>query len=248
MFNFSLNQEDLVCGDKFKLVKNITFLKIDDALNYIKKNKSLFNVVSHNGDYPLDNRYCEYEYNFPKWFGQNLTNRSNKFYPIPIGLENDYVPNSIEKKKLLLNFSCNQQINPSKLLYINHNIGTNPSERVIPYNMFASNDFITVEHSGGFDYQENYYKKILNHYFTLSPPGNGIDCHRTWEILCLKRIPILKRMGRLEELYKDLPVVFISEYSEITDSFLNKSLELIMNKSFNFDKLKFNYWERYVSS
>jgi len=248
MFNFRINQDDLVWGDKFRLVNNIKFLKIDDALNYIRKNKSLFNIVSHNGDYPVDEKYCAYESNFPKWFGQNLTNRSSKFYPIPIGLENDYVPNSIEKKKLLLNLSCNQQYKPNKLLYINHNIGTNPSERITPYNIFINNDFITVEPSGGFDYQESYYTKILSHYFMLSPPGNGIDCHRTWEILYLKRIPIIKRIGRLEELYQDLPVLFINDYSEISDYFLEKSLDSIMKKSFNFDKLKFNYWEQYVSN
>lgn len=248
MFDFKIEHEDFICGDKFKFVENVKFLKIDDALSFIKRNKSSVNIVSHNGDYPVDDRYCAYESNFPKWFGQNLTNKSSKFHPIPIGLENDYVPNSIEKKRLLLNVSCNQHIKPHKLLYINHNIGTNPGERVGPYNIFTNNDFITIEHSGGFNYQEKYYNNILSHYFILSPPGNGIDCHRTWEILYLKRIPIIKRIGRLEELYQDLPVLFINDYSEISDSFLEKSLDSIMKKSFHFDKLKFNYWKQYVSN
>jgi hypothetical protein len=248
MFNFNIKQDDLICGDKFKSISNVKFIKIDDALNYIKNNKSIVNIVSHNGDYSVDDKYCAYENNFPKWFGQNITNKSNKFYPIPIGLENDYVPNSIEKKKLLINFSNNYETVPYKLLYINHNIGTNPNERIIPYKMFESNDFVTVEHSGGFAYQENYYKNIMNHHFVLSPPGNGIDCHRTWEILYLKRIPIVKRVGRLEELYKDLPVLFINDYSEISKFYLKNFLNKISDQSFNFDKIKFSYWKSFVAS
>ena len=31
------------------------------------------------------------------------------------------------------------------------------------------------------------YRKVLsNSYFVISPPGNGIDCHRTWEALIHK--------------------------------------------------------------
>lgn len=247
MFNFSIEYNDLVWGDKFSSIPGIKFLKIDYAIDFIKNNSSKVNIVTHNGDIAVDDKFSRYDHKFPKWYGQNITTGSSKFYPIPIGLENDYVTNSVEKKHMLVRLSNERShIIPSKMFYMNHNIGTNPGERNKPYHLFITSNWSTVEHSGGFGYQENYYSKILDHFFMLSPPGNGIDCHRTWEILYLKRIPILKRVGRLEELYSDLPVVFIDNYEEISEQFLLESLNNIKNKTFNFNKLNFDYWKNLV--
>lgn len=243
MFNFSIEYDDLIWGDKFSSVPGIKFLKIDDALNFIKNNSSKINIVTHNGDIAVDEKFAPYANKFPKWYGQNIITGSSKFSPIPIGLENDYVANSVEKKHMLVRLSNERSyIMPSKILYINHNIGTNPGERDKPYHLFSTSHWSTVEHSGGFSYQEHYYSKILDHFFMLSPPGNGIDCHRTWEILYLKRIPILKRVGRLEDLYSGLPVVFINNYEEISEEFLLNKYDETLNRSFNFDKLKFSHW------
>lgn len=247
MFNFSIEYNDLVWGDKFASIPGIKFLKIDDAFDFIKNNRSNANIVTHNGDIAVDERFAPYANKFPKWYGQNIITGSPKFSPIPIGLENDYVPNSVDKKNMLVKLSSERSyVMPSKMLYINHNIGTNPSERNKPYQIFSTSSWSTAEHSGGFSYQENYYAKILDHLFMLSPPGNGIDCHRTWEILYLKRIPILKRVGRLEELYSGLPVVFINNYEEISEEFLRNKYDEILNKSFNFNKLKFSYWRNLI--
>lgn len=249
MFNFEINYEELIWGDKFKNISKIKYLKIDDAFNYISKNFSQLPIISHNGDYPVDERYEKYIDNFPVWYGQNVTAKHIKFIPIPIGLENDYVTNSVEKKHMLVRTS-NHHIctKSSKLMYVNHNIGTNQSQRQEPYIIFFTNDWATVEHGGGFTYQQSYYSKILQHDFTLSPPGNGVDCHRTWEILYLRRIPILKRIGKMEELYADLPVLFIDQYEEICRDFLQEKLEEIKSRKFNFEKLKFNYWKSLVLS
>jgi hypothetical protein len=247
MFNFSICYEDFIWGDKFKNIQGINYLKIDDAFGYIKNNRSHINIVSHNGDLPVDEKYEKYVDRFPKWYGQNVIAKHSKFIPIPIGLENDYVINSVDKKNMLVRFSNeSSSIIPSKMLYVNHNTGTNPSERNKTYSIFNTSNWSTVEHSGGFDYQERYYSKILDHFFMLSPPGNGIDCHRTWEILYLKRIPILRKVGRLEELYSDLPVVFIDNYEDISESFLSLKINEMKNKSYNFEKLKFNYCRQEV--
>jgi hypothetical protein len=244
MFNFDIKYEDLIWGDKFKNLSNIKFLKVDDAFDYIKHNICKVNVVTHNGDYPIDEKYQKYIHHFPKWYGQNIITKFSNFKPIPIGLENDYVDNSVYKKQMIC--SIDKEISPKKLLYINHNICTNPNERRIPYNIFANSSWCTVDEHGSIKYQKEFYNNILSHYCTLSPPGNGIDCHRTWEILYLKRIPVLKRVGRLEELYDSLPVIFIDDYSEINESFLIKCIDEIKNRHYNFEKLKFNYWERFV--
>jgi hypothetical protein len=53
-------------------------------------------------------------------------------------------------------------------------------------------------------------------------------------------------VGRLEELYSDLPVVFIDNYEDISEEFLVRKYEEILDKSFNFNKIKFLYWKNLI--
>jgi hypothetical protein len=50
--------------------------------------------------------------------------------------------------------------------------------------------------------------------FVVSPHGNGLDCHRTWESLVLGNIVIVKRSS-LDPLYAGLPVVIVDDWREI---------------------------------
>ena len=60
------------------------------------------------------------------------------------------------------------------------------------------------------------------HYaFVVSPHGNGLDCHRTWESLVLDNIVIVKR-SPLDALYGGLPVVIVDQWEEITDANLRR--------------------------
>ena len=77
--------------------------------------------------------------------------------------------------------------------------------------------------------------------FVLSPRGGGYDCHRTWEALILGCIPIVKTSG-LDPLYEDLPVCIVESWSDVTAEYLQKYLESIKHKRFNYDKLTLKYW------
>jgi hypothetical protein len=61
--------------------------------------------------------------------------------------------------------------------------------------------------------------------FSVSPHGNGLDCHRTWEDLILGCIVIVKT-SPLDPLYEGLPVVIVKDWSEITEENLEKWLAL----------------------
>ena len=54
----------------------------------------------------------------------------------------------------------------------------------------------------------------------ICPIGNAIDCHRNWEVLYMRRVPVMKRYSYLEELYKDYPVLFVDKYSDVTEELL----------------------------
>ncbi|MFZ4100199.1 MAG: hypothetical protein ACOYKZ_07745, partial [Chlamydiia bacterium] len=57
--------------------------------------------------------------------------------------------------------------------------------------------------------------ECLNSLFVVSPPGNAIDCHRTWEALILGCIPIV-HSTTCDRLFDDLPVWVVQEWREVT--------------------------------
>lgn len=239
----SVSYNEFIWGDKFKSLVRCTFVKVDDAFDLVRHAKgNLGTVISHNGDYSIDDKFLRFVSRFNRWFGQNIAVNHEKFTPIPIGLENDYVPHAIEKKQLLFEY-MSKDIQPSKMLYVNHNIGTNPSERTRPYEILSGKTFATVHPCVGFGGQADYYRNIKEHTFVLSPPGNGHDCHRTWEILYLGRFPVVKNIGRLQDLYGDLPVAFIDDYDQISEQFLVDKASEFASRNFNFSKLSFGYWK-----
>ena len=77
--------------------------------------------------------------------------------------------------------------------------------------------------------------------FVISPHGNGLDCHRTWEALALGCIPVVKTSG-LDPLFKDLPVLIVGSWSDINPKLLKKTLLTFKKSTFNYEKLQLSYW------
>lgn len=80
--------------------------------------------------------------------------------------------------------------------------------------------------------------------FSISPHGNGLDCHRTWEDLILGCIIIVKT-STLDPLYKDLPVVIVQDWTEITEEnlahWLKQYSDAFTNPIYR-EKLTSAYW------
>ena len=56
--------------------------------------------------------------------------------------------------------------------------------------------------------------------FMICPRGNAVDCHRNWEVLYMRRVPIMKRDPYLQELFKDYPVLWVDDFAEVTQTLL----------------------------
>jgi hypothetical protein len=85
------------------------------------------------------------------------------------------------------------------------------------------------------------WKEMVNYSFAFSPWGNGPDCHRHWEILCLGCIPIIKSFGD-NKMFEDLPVLIVKEYSDVTQQLLDETMALFKDTNFNYNKLLLRYW------
>jgi hypothetical protein len=59
------------------------------------------------------------------------------------------------------------------------------------------------------------WREKTRYAFVISPHGNGLDCHRTWESLLLGNIVIV-RTSSLDPLYEGLPVVIVQHWGEVT--------------------------------
>ena len=93
-----------------------------------------------------------------------------------------------------------------------------------------------------------YYHELPNYKFIISPEGNGIDCHRTWEALVLGRIPIIFK-HKINTIFDDLPVIIVDDWNKISKQFLEKEFDKIIKNwdTYNFDKLTLKYWARKIN-
>jgi hypothetical protein len=85
------------------------------------------------------------------------------------------------------------------------------------------------------------WENQINYSFVISPHGNGLDCHRTWEALVLGCIPIVKK-SEIDDLYEDLPVIIVNNWSDLNQDLLNNTIEYFKHKTFNYNKLSLQYW------
>ncbi len=66
-----------------------------------------------------------------------------------------------------------------------------------------------------------YLRRLRDVKFVISPPGNGIDCHRTWEALIMGCIPIVINTT-ISTLYQNQPIMVVNSWKEVTDSNLKR--------------------------
>jgi hypothetical protein len=97
------------------------------------------------------------------------------------------------------------------------------------------------------------YKRNRQHPLWLSPRGNGLDCHRTWEALYLDAIPIVWH-STLDSLFTNLPIIVIKDWSEINEQFLRTQLREIAAKKvqqppvYKYGKLRNAFWREMILS
>jgi len=119
-----------------------------------------------------------------------------------------------------------------------HHSLTNNIDRVNALNEIPNN---LIYYQYGLLTRETTWTNQTEYAFVVSPSGVGLDCIRTWEALCFGCIPIVKKCG-VEDLFIDLPVLIVNEWSEITNELLVDTVEKFKNMTFNYEKLKLKYW------
>jgi hypothetical protein len=198
-------------------------------------------VITHNCDTVADAIPPD---NVKIWFTTNVNVTHERVQSIPIGLENDrWYP----EKKLFMASVTKKKKEFKKMLYLNHNIATNPSKRQAPYDALEGKPWVSSIRGINGQGIKEYIDDIYNHPFVVCPEGNGIDTHRVWECLYVGTIPVQIRNIN-NQFYTDLPILFINDWSELTEKFLADEYMKITSAPWNIKKLEFEYWQNEIKS
>lgn len=202
---------------------------IDLFFTKFKPNKN-FILLTHNSDYHITNKYLTYldDELLVTWFAQNVDVTHPKLKSIPIGIANEKWAHG--NTEILLKI-INENNNKDNLIYSNFNIHTNIKERSHCLNEISKRGIKTTSNKNF----EDYLRDLSKSFFVISPNGNGVDCHKTWEALYLKTIPIVTKSLNTE-FYKDYPILIIDNWSNF-DTF-NLNVELYYKIWDNFDNQK----------
>lgn len=231
--NFYLNDNEnivFVYGHDLDLFFKETYPKINKQIK----------IISHNTDEPVSERFKQFlnQDKLIHWYAQNAVLDHPKLTPIPIGIANKQWPHgNLQTLKAIIDSNIKKEL----LVYKNFDNNTNIAIR-------RAIDFITSRNGIGMSERvphKNYLEKMASSLFVISPPGNGIDCHRIWEALYLNCIPVIQRNTCFRSV-SDLPILFIDDWNEVTIPFLrNKVTQYIDNKQPK-DKLLLSYWRKLI--
>jgi hypothetical protein len=95
--------------------------------------------------------------------------------------------------------------------------------------------------------QWRFYLHIARSKFVLSPPGDGIDCYRTWEALYLGSIPIVLNTA-VSSIFQQLPVLIVNNYEDINLSLLENVYNNMRRRSYDYKRLYKGYWQNQIKS
>lgn len=147
---------------------------------------------------------------------------TDKLKPLYLGLQRRMNPqdNRIE----ILKQKLDVETEATKLLYVNHKDWTNMDVRGPIKPIFQNYNWATVR-DAGLEYG-SYLDEIKNHHFMICPIGNGIDCHRNYEVFYMKRVPVMVENEYLKSLYQGLPVLWVKDWKDVTEQLLADNMHL----------------------
>jgi len=240
----TVQHSDVARGD-------IIFVRSDLLLDYFTKIhpriKNKYILISHNSDKNIDSQFFKYiDENIIHWFAQNLVESHEKITPIPIGIQlRIYDPkNKVMESLIDQQIITEKQEKEGRISNIFYSFSEETNTKRSLADKFLKQHPVAIGPTKMLSRKE-YYENVSKYKFNASPEGAGIDCHRTWETLYLKAIPIVEKSASTEYWSKiGLPLYIIDSWSKIdtidTQSIVNFYLESYAK--FDSPALYMEYW------
>jgi len=222
---------DIISFDNPKLIFCYTHL-ISQLFEKIEFFNNPFILVSHNSDFTINEFHPILDSKkLIHWFSQNVNFLHPKLTNIPIGLANSQWGHGD------LNAWNNVKYIDKNGIYFYFNIDTNPNPRNECKNILVNKGL----KFGHYLWLNEYVGVLNSSKYSICPIGNGIDCHRVWESLYSKTIPICIRSVHTEILAKDYPIILLDSWESF--DFELPSLEFTDEIK---EKLTFEYYKNLI--
>lgn len=152
------------------------------------------------------------------------------------------------KERTLTVYVRSMENSNMRMNYMENYVRDNPALQTprfdIPDILKATAKNSVVFHSGKLS-QPQYFSTLKKHRFAISPAGQGLDTHGTWEALMAGCIPIVPS-SQLDPMFEDLPVWLIKSWKEVTDESIKKMDEEMRQKQYKWEKLFISYWKEEI--
>jgi hypothetical protein len=163
-----------------------------------------------------------------RWFAQNAALEHPKITRTPIGIDfhslakraawNTQSDSPQHQNAFLLELHAKAKATPvrSRQLVVLVNFNAHTSFRRLvnaDLHTHLPDEAIHVMTSAA---RQSVWNRYLDVEFVISPPGNGKDCHRTWEAILMGAIPIVLRDSPYDNVYNGFPVVIVNSYRDVT--------------------------------
>jgi hypothetical protein len=144
------------------------------------------------------------------------------------------------------------------ILFVKFGFHQNALHRQVPFNMACQNRTMTpiedlsCNKEKGANPRQT-YTAVSKYLFGLSPPGNGMDCFRTYEYLLNGVIPIVIKQPEYDELFEDLPILQLDHWNYNQSELLQVMRDYVMSPAFlnntfdaGWERLFLKYWRHQV--
>jgi hypothetical protein len=182
-----------------------------------------------------------------RWFGENcdLVLPHPKFEPIPLGVADVQEPHG--NQAVLLRLHSRMPPVGEKPLVAHASFHLNMSHPARRQIFAAIRELACVALQTRRVAPELLWIGHASHAFEISPGGAGPDCHRTWEALLLRTVPIVKT-GALDPLYRQFPIAIVNDWREIRPAAMASWRDRFKDR-FTMDmfaRLTRDYWVRWI--
>lgn len=187
-----------------------------------------FVIFTSHEDTPID-EHIKLPDNVLGVHATNAVYNNDRVIPFPYGLQRQLGKDDNRLQVMKARVAKDSSVKPSKLLYINCGLGKErnaPERAYLPH--FEQYDWATCRFNKdsmyfSYDRYSDFLDEMQDHKFMICPEGHGIDCHRNWELLYMRRVPVMKLSPYFTRLMQGFPVLFVSEWSDITRELLEKN-------------------------
>jgi hypothetical protein len=221
----------------FRLIQNIESISI--------------NIVTNYSDYETDDSIANMKPKIVgKVFSPNVTTNHPDIISIPLGFGPKWNPTTPQIEHIK-KFNTNKP--RTNLLYVNFRPGTYQHERGPLMQKFVNlaasgHKWVTIgTQSPDPQAFDGYLTELTDSKFCLCPRGNGIDTHRLWESLYCRTIPIVRYENAYRN-FRDLPILFVNDWSEVTEELLHTKYEQFLATEWNYSKLRASWWGKQFNS